>query len=56
MENLNERLNKFEIERKELRKNLKKWKELLFPLQRRLLQVWKNIQNIKTKMKRHKAK
>ena len=39
MENLIERLNKFEIEREELRENLKNKKEMLFPLQKRLLQV-----------------
>lgn len=56
MENLTERLQKFEIERNELRENLKKQKQQLFPLQMRLLQVWKNIENIKTKMKRYKMK
>ena len=56
MENLSERLNKFEIEREELRENLKKQKETLFPLQKRLYQVWKNITNIKSKMKRHIVK
>lgn len=56
MENLIERLNKFEIEREELRENLKNKKETLFPLQKRLLQVWKNIENIKTKMKREEMK
>lgn len=56
MENLTERLNKFEIEREELRENLKNQKKQLLPLQNRLLQVWKNITNIKTKMKRHIVK
>ena len=56
MENLTERLLKFEIEREELRDDLKKKKEKLFPLQMRLLQVWKNIENIKSKMKREKMK
>ena len=39
MENLSERLSKFEIEREELRENLKNQKKELFPLQKRLLQV-----------------
>lgn len=56
MENLIQRLNKFEIEREELRENLKISKQKLFPLQKRLLQVWKNIENIKTKMKRDEMK
>jgi len=39
MENLTERLQKFEIEREELRENLKNKKIQLYPLQKRLLQV-----------------
>lgn len=56
MENLSERLNKFQEERKELRDTLKKEKNNLNPLQKRLLQVWKNIENLKTKIKRDKMK
>lgn len=56
MENLSERLNKFKEERQELRAALKKEKNNLNPLQKRLLQVWKNIENLKTKMKREEMK
>lgn len=56
MENFTERLNKFIIEREELREKLRIKKTELTPLRKRILQVWKNIENIKSKMKRYKMK
>lgn len=54
MENLTDRLQKFEIERDELREKLKDMKSQLKPTQSRLLQVGKNIENIKTKIRQSK--
>lgn len=54
MENLAQRLEKFTQERTLLKKELTEAKKTLVPLQMRLLQVWKNIENIKTKIRQVK--
>lgn len=51
MENLTQRLEKFTEERTLLRKELTEAKKTLVPLQMRLLQVGKNIENLKTKIR-----
>lgn len=55
MAQLQERLAKFEQERKEIHEKMKPLKEELKPLTMRLIQVWRNISNIKTTMKQHKV-
>ncbi len=55
MAQLQERLTRFEQERKEIHDKMKPLKEELKPLSMRLIQVWRNISNIKTTMKQHKV-
>jgi len=55
MAQLNERLAKFEQERKEIHEKMKPLKDELKPLTMRLIQVWRNIWNIKTMIKQEKV-
>ena len=55
MANLIQRLDKFEQERKEIHEKMKPLKDELKPLTMRLIQVWRNIWNIKTAIKQHKV-
>jgi len=52
MQNLDSRLDKFLNERKEIHKKMLPLKQAMKPLTKRLKQVNKNIQNIKTKKKK----
>lgn len=55
MAQLQERLAKFEQERKEIHKKMKPLKDELKPLSMRLLQVWKNIENVKSMIRQQKV-
>ena len=50
-----ERLARFEQERKEIHEKMKPLKDELKPLTMRLIQVWRNIWNIKTAIKQHEV-
>ena len=55
MSQLQERLAKFEQERKEIHEKMLPLKKELKPLTMRLIQVWRNIWNIKTIIKQKKV-
>lgn len=48
MQNIDSRLTKFLNEREELRKKISELKKPIFPLSKRLKQVSKNIETLKT--------
>lgn len=54
MQNLDSRLTKFLNEREELRKKISELKKPIIPLSKRLKQVSKNIETLKTLKKQYK--